>query len=219
MHLPYASQGSGCAMGGPIVRYNGAINNPDKLPPHLDNVIVSSNGSSFYAIKLDVATATPVGTATTVFTMSKNANEPSVRNSSETVQGPDGVLYVVDQSETCCGTRGLNNIEGVAKLRYTGTCQDPGLTTSIDASKSVHRGQVDWLRLGAGRITLRDDGSGRIQSGAHVIRILDVNGRELRVYRGRGEAEYEVPPLQRGQIFVLRAETPQGTAIRTFSSL
>ncbi len=221
MHVPYHSTTSGCAMGGPIVRYNGSINNPDKLPPHLDNVIISSNGTSWYAMKIDTATGTTTGTATSVFTMSKASGQPSLRNSSETVQGPDGVLYVVDQSEICCGTRGLNNTEGVAKLRYTGTCQDPGLVpvVSINPGRAVHRGQVSWLRVGKAEISLRDDGSGRIETGSHVIRILDVNGRIVHTIKGHGARTHAMPTLEAGKIFVLRVETPIGTAVRTFSTI
>jgi hypothetical protein len=82
MHMPYGFQGSGCAMGGPIVRYNGAVNNPEKLPPHFDNVIITSNASSWYAMKIDTVTATTTGTITQVLTMTKAAGQPSVRNSS-----------------------------------------------------------------------------------------------------------------------------------------
>jgi hypothetical protein len=213
-----------CAVGGaPIIRYDGSISNPNKMPPHLNNVVLMADfnttaTTNIWAKKIDTATGLPIGSATQVLTMAKTGR-PNTSNLIDFQQGRDGSLSAIDWGTGCCSSGSSTTNNGIVRITYTGTCQDPGLTVSIDASKSVHRGHVDWLRMGAGRITLRDDGSGRIQSGAHVIRILDVNGRELRVYRGRGEAEYEVPALQRGQIFVLRAETPQGTAIRTFSSL
>jgi hypothetical protein len=211
MHIPYSSQGSGCAMGGPIVRYDGRINNPDKLPPHLDNVIISTNTTTSYAAKIDTAAGTASGT-TTVFTMTKASGQPSFRNSSETVQGPDGVLYVVDQSENCCGTRGLNTTEGVAKVVYKGTCKDPGLfpagTTAI--ASRVERGSVDWLRVLSNAIYVAADG-------AHTVKILDINGRQLHVMRGAGETEYAMPALSKGSIYVLRVETELGTAVRTLN--
>src|SRR5690606_2563801 len=150
MHMPYGSQASGCAMGGPIVRYDGRINNPEKLPPHLDNVILTTNYGTAYASKIDT-TAKTASEMTSVFTMPKVSGQPSYRNTSEVIQGPDGVLYVVDQSETCCGARDVNNTEGVAKVVYKGTCQDPGLVpTSIVSRQTVSRNRAKgWFMMGA----------------------------------------------------------------------
>jgi glucose/arabinose dehydrogenase len=214
MHVPYGSQTSGCAMGGPIVRYDGRINNPDKLPPHLDNVIISSNTTSWYAMKIDTAAATTTGAITSVFTMTKATGQPSVRNSSETVQGPDGVLYVVDQSESCCGSRDLNNTEGVAKLRYTGTCQDPGLfpPTSIQASRQLPRGAAtDWWRVGATSFSLT-------APGPHEATILDVAGRAVHVFRGEGHKTYNLPAQLGSGIHVLRVKTTEGVVARPLAS-
>jgi hypothetical protein len=198
-------------MGGHIVRYDGRINNPDKLPPHLDNVILSTNTTSIYAAKIDTVTAT-AGTGTAAFTMTKLSNQPSFRNTSELIHAPDGVLYVVDQSENCCGTRGLNSTEGVAKVVYKGTCQDPGLfpaSTTAIASR-VHRGSVEWLRV-------RSDGFSISADGAHTARFLDLNGRQLHIQRGTGSADYAMPALSKGSLYVLRVETEQGIATRTLA--
>jgi glucose/arabinose dehydrogenase len=202
-HVPYSTQASGCAMGGPIVRYNGNLTNPDMLPPHLDNVILSTNTTTAYASKIDT-TARTASATTTVFTMTKLTNQPSFRNSSETVQGPDGVLYVVDQSEGCCGTRGLNNTEGVAKVVYKGTCKDPGLKpTAIQLAQSLPqlRGAA-WLRVGSASFSLT-------APGPHEAVIMDVSGRVLRTFRGEGHKTYAIPSLGAG-IHVLRVKTTEG---------
>lgn len=215
MHVPYHVATTGCAMGGPIVRYDGRINNPGKLPPHLDNVIISSTqagSTTWHAIKIDTLTGTTPGTATTVFTMTKTSGQPSLRNSSETVQGPDGVLYVVDQSENCCGTRGLNNTEGVARLRYKGTCQDPGLVpVSIARNQVVPRTLADqWLRVGTTSFSIT-------APGLHEAAILDVSGRVLHVFRGEGHKTYTFPAVGKG-VHVLRVKTNQGMIARPLSA-
>src|SRR5690606_10504134 len=93
-----------------------------------------------------------IGTTATVFTMSKTSGQPSLRNLVEFAQGPDGVLYGVDWGAGCCnGDRGANNSEGVVKVRYTGTCQDPGLipaTTSIARQTVRPLQDASWLKVG-----------------------------------------------------------------------
>src|SRR5690606_30940099 len=130
--------------------------------------------------------------------------QPSLRNSSETVQGPDGMLYVVDQSENCCGSRGLNNTEGVARLRYKGTCQDPGLMpVSIASGAPASRRLADqWLRVGATSFSVT-------APGAHEISIMDVSGRVLKTFRGEGHKTYAIPAIGSG-VHVLRVKTTQG---------
>jgi glucose/arabinose dehydrogenase len=216
MHQPYSFQTAGCAMGGPILRYDGRVTNPDKLPPHLDNVIISStqttNATTWYAMKIDTAAGTTTGTATEVFTMTKASDQPSLRNSSETVQGPDGVLYVVDQSENCCGSRGLNNTEGVAKLRYTGNCSDPGLfPTSVMSDRLLSRGMpVSWLRVGTNTFSIT-------APGIHEASILDVSGRTLKTFRGEGHKTYDIPAIGSG-VHVLRVKTSEGMTVRPLAA-
>jgi hypothetical protein len=214
MHIPYTTQSSGCAIGGPIVRYDGRIGNPGQLPPHLNNVILSFNMSgNWYGMKIDPATSTTTGTATTVFTMTKSGSLPSLANMSEIVQGPDGVLYGVDQSETCCGDRGLNGTkEGVVKLRYKGTCRDTALApVAIQGQKNLGRGlDVEWLRVGSTSFSLT-------APGPHQASILDVSGRVLKEFRGEGHKTYYIPSLGTG-IHVLRIKTTEGTISRSLAA-
>jgi hypothetical protein len=215
MHVPYGTQTSGCAMGGPIVRYDGRINNPYQLPPHLDNVILNTNTTNIYAAKLDTVTQS-AGAQTTAFTMAKVTGQPSLRNSSELIQGPDGVLYVVDQSENCCGTRGLNVTEGVAKVKYKGTCRDtalyPRAGVVVGINGHVERGSVDWLRMGPNSVDI-------IADGPHSVKIMDINGRTVYSVKGLGQTTYALPTLGAGKVFVMRVTTEAGTAVRSFSRL
>jgi len=215
MHVPYGSQSSGCAIGGPIVRYDGRINNPEKLPPHLDNVILSFNMSqNWYAMKINPDSAKTTGAITGVFTMSKSTTTTSLRNMSEIALGPDGVLYGVDESQTCCGSRSLNNVEGIVKLVYKGTCQDPGLFpsgVSINSAKELPRGaRVEWLRVGVSTFQIS-------APGAHEATILDVNGRMVQSFKGTGHMTYALPKLGAG-IHLLRVRTADGIVTRSLSA-
>ena len=104
------------------------------------------------------------------------------------------------------------------RISYTGTCKDPGLTVKA-TPKMLHREPVAWFQAKPGRLILSDDGSGLIGKGDHTIRIMDVHGKVLHTFEGRGARSYEMPGLAAGQVYVLRAETPIGIAQRTFSPL
>lgn len=215
MHKPYTSQITGCAMGGPIVRYNGAVNNPDKVPPHLDDVVLSHNfmTGGFFAQKVNPTTGAAVGEADTVFTMTKTAGQPSLRNLVEFAQGPDGVLYGVDWGAGCCnGDRTGNASEGVVRVRYTGTCQDPALipneVTSVRPTAPLTN--ASWLKVGGSLFSV-------FAQGPHEAMILDVTGRTLHTFRGEGPKNYTLPALGKG-VHVLRVKTTEGVVSRPLSA-
>jgi hypothetical protein len=83
----------------------------------------------------------------------------------------------------------------------------------------MHHGAVNWFQVNSGRLVLNDDPNSLIQKGSHSIKIMDVNGKVLYTFAGRGIASYAMPELAAGQLYVLRAETPVGIAQRTFSPL
>ena len=69
-NTPYYGAANGCAAGGPIIRYDGSINNPGQMPPHLDNTIMFSNSevgsgtNSVWAIKVNPTTGAVTGSPT-----------------------------------------------------------------------------------------------------------------------------------------------------------
>jgi hypothetical protein len=217
MHLPYTTQSSGCAMGGPIIRYDSRINNPDKMPPHLDNVIITSNQAggadgAFYAIKINPDSAKTTGSAVRVFTMAKSSTGPSLRYAVEFMQGPDGVLYSVDWAEGCCGSRSLQTTEGIVKVRYTGTCKDSALSpVAIQVPRNLPQGRTaEWLRMGSTSFQVS-------VPGAHEAMILNIQGRVLHTFRGEGHKTYNLPALGAGT-YVLRVKTTEGIVSRPLAA-
>jgi glucose/arabinose dehydrogenase len=222
-NLPFYGSTSGCAAGGPVIRYNGNISNPGQMPPHLDNTIMFSdfqigNGNnSVWAIKVNSTTGAVTGNPTQVFTFARSGR-PSLYNSTDFQQAPDGALYMVDWGAGCCSGTPPAASNGIVRISYTGTCKDPGLTVSA-TPKLMHHGSVDWFQVKFGRLVLSDDPNGLIGKGAHAIKIMDINGQVLYTFKGQGVRSYDIPRLAPGRLYVMRAETPVGIAQRTFSPL
>src|SRR5690606_16988968 len=108
--------------------------NPGKMPPHLDNVTLfadfnTTSTNNIWAKMIDTVTGTTPGTATTgatqVFTMSKTGR-PNTSNIIDFQQGPDGSLYVIDWGTGCCSSGSSASNNGIVRITYNGTCQDPG---------------------------------------------------------------------------------------------
>lgn len=223
-HTPFYGMSSSCAAGGPIIRYDGTINNPAQMPPHLDNTIlfgdysVSSGNNSVWAIKVNPNTGAVTGSPTQVFTMARGAR-PSLLNSVDFQQGPDGALYMVDWGAACCSASPPAAYNGISRVSYTGTCKDPGLVPTPATPRVMHREPTSWFQVKYGRLILADNGSGLIENGAHAIKIMDVNGKVLHTFQGQGVASYAMPQLVAGGLYILQAETPIGISQRTFSPL
>jgi glucose/arabinose dehydrogenase len=222
-NIPFYGAGAGCAAGGPIIRYDGSINNAGQMPPHLDGVAlfsdfqVGSGTNSIWAIKVNPVAGTASGSPTQVFTMARSGR-PNLLNSVDFQQGPDGSLYMADWGAGCCsGSPPVNN-NGIVRISYTGTCKDPGRTAKATPWLK-HEGQVEWFQVRGGRLIISDDVSGLIRKGDHVIKIMDVNGKVVQTLEGHGTHAYDMPRLAAGRVYVLRAETPVGIAQRTFYPL
>lgn len=224
-HTPFYGKAAGCAAGGPLIRYDGSITNPGQMPPHLDNTLlftdsqIGNGANSIWGIKVNPTTGAVTGSPTQVFTMARGAR-PSLLNSMDFQQGPDGALYLIDWGAGCCSASPPQLDNGIAKITYTGNCKDPGLVPQPTATPHVmHRGTVPWFQVKSGRLILSDDGMGLIEKGSHSIRIMDVDGKVLHTFSGSGARSYEMPRLTAGRLYVLQAKTPLGVAQRTFNPL
>lgn len=223
MHQPAYSYStpSLCALGGPIIRYDGRSSAAGKLPPHFDNVWMFTDymSQNIWAFKLDSA-GEPLATSPTPVFLSANyarsTSAPVIGRPIDFQQGPDGALYMMNWGAGCCdgNTGGQSAYAGIARIAYTGpACSDPSLFPApVSLAGAVHRGPISWFHLGAQSFAVRTEG-------AHEVRILDLSGRLVRTWRGVGPKEYSLPERLRGGMYVLQARTPQGIAVRTFSRL
>jgi len=209
---PIMQEANGCAQGGAIIRYDGRINNPGMMPPHLDNTVIYGNftQNTFGAAKFDTTTGVAVGTTAAVFTMTKTGR-PTLNNPVDIQQGPDGALYVTDWGGGCCSGSPGNTNSGIVRVTYTGTCQDPGLypgvTTAV--SKAI-RGDVNWLRVGGTSFSV-------LSNGLHEVQIMDAQGRMIQSINGKGWKDYSMPSsLNSNSVYFLQVKTEQGTAVRGF---
>lgn len=220
MHVPahsYAQSGSStCAAGGaPIIRYNGSLSNPGKMPPHLDNTILFADftGSTIFAKSFDPVTGVAAsGSATTVFTMSKSGR-PNINNPIDMQQGADGSLYLIDWGAGCCSENPSTSNNGIVRITYTGTCADPArvpVTSSI-SNKPVSPAQAaNWLSVGANSFSIT-------AAGPHEAQILSINGRVLHTFQGEGHKSYTIPALGSG-VHLLRVKTTEGMTVRSVAS-
>jgi glucose/arabinose dehydrogenase len=233
MHKPVATwngaavvgsgTGNTCAMGGPIIRYDGRIANPGKMPPHLDHTMLWGDfmGQTYYLRKLDPATGAPTGENYQVFTSADyprpgmGATAPGIGRHIDWQQGPDGALYVLNHGAGCCNgnSGGQSGYTGIVRITYNGNCADPGLFPSgTSIANQVVRGPVDWLKVNGRTVTVT-------AQGAHEATILDVTGRALHVFRGEGPSNYTVPEMGTKGVHIVRVKTSTGIAVRTLSSL
>lgn len=221
-HTPFYTHTNGCAAGGPLIRYTGAIANPGQMPPHLDNTLLftdsqlGNGNNTIWGIKVNPTTGAITGSPTQVFTMSRGTR-PSLYNSMDFQQGPDGALYLIDWGAGCCSASPPQIDNGIVRISYTGTCKDLGPPIATPHLK--YQGPVSWFRVKSGRLILSEDGMGLIGKGSHVIRIMDLSGKVLHSFVGQGVQSYELPRLARGRLYILRAETPLGIAQSAFNPL
>lgn len=218
------SYGRSCAMGSLIVRYDGRVKNPGKMPPQMDNVWLMGdyNTRKLRSVKVDTNGAL-VGTVATAGIFTANPNTASGINAlMDLQQGPDGAIYVANLN--CNGgfssgsTKYSDACSGILRIEYKGpACSDPQLyprseTVGLGGPQRIERGAVEWVRLGANHFSVNAEGS-------HAIRVLDIKGRVVAAMQGEGSKEYPLPGnLQAQTLHLLEVRTDRGVNVRGFFS-
>jgi glucose/arabinose dehydrogenase len=193
---PIFARAEGCAMTGPIFRYDGRITTAGQIPPQMNGkwLITGCDGYGWHLRTLN-ATADAVSADATLWgTTIRAVTIVDVQ------QGPDGVLYYVDYGK---GT--------VNKVEYTGTCKDPALipdqaSTDIHAAKAASR--ADWLSYDRRSLSIS-------APGAHKAEFLDMQGRVLATLSGTGPATHAMPQLPAAGVYRLRVQSSQGEVVAT----
>lgn len=192
---PIFARAQGCAMTGPIFRYDGRITTAGQFPPQMDGkwLITGCDGYGWHLRTLDAAGETVSGDATIWGTSIRPVTIVDVK------QGPDGLLYYVDYGK---GT--------VNKVEYTGTCKDPALFPSpaVDIRTAKAATRADWLTYDRRSLSIS-------APGAHKAEFLDMQGRVLATLSATGPATHAMPQLPAAGVYRLRVQSSQGAVVAT----
>jgi hypothetical protein len=188
---PIFARNQGCAMVGPIFRYDGANTYGGQFPPQMNRkwLIGGCDGYGWHLITLNDAGTSFVKNETIWSTLT-----PKVTTLVDAKQGPDGAVYFVDYGK---GT--------VNKIEYTGTCKDPSIPLERvpgDLARKVPA-RAPWLAFDRRSISVSVQGE-------HHIEILDLHGRVVAALAGKGPESHAMPALPAAGIYHLRVRTAAG---------
>lgn len=189
---PIFARNQGCAMVGPIFRYDGTNTYAGQFPPQMNRkwLIGGCDGYGWHLITLNDA-----GTSFTKNETIWSTLSPKVTTLVDAKQGPDGAVYFVDYGK---GT--------VNKIEYTGTCKDPSLLPETVPGTGISMkaaSKANWLDFDRRSISVS-------AKGAHQIEILNLHGRVVATLSGSGPESHAMPALPAAGVYHLRVRTAQG---------
>ncbi|MDQ3000226.1 MAG: PQQ-dependent sugar dehydrogenase [Fibrobacterota bacterium] len=229
-HNPIYAKQAGCAISGPILRYDGSNPSPTQFPPQLDHKWLitdcTNGGYAFILMTFDAKGDTVLGGDNKRIFLGENFH--SHGQIVDAQQGPDGSLYLVDY-----GTGGIYRTD------YTGTCKDPtlladktGCTDPIaknyDASVPVayHDPRLcNYSSSISGQVLTRNplviDGKSVTVSlsGGYEIKALDVKGRIEFAMSGEGPNTFVLPALKHSGVYRLQITSRDGVFSRKMLSM
>jgi cytochrome c len=175
---------------GPFYRYDPDSKSGLKFPPHFDGAwfLAERQTKSLRVLKLDETGSYVIDSA--MVGTSQEMNRPL-----DVQQGVDGALYVVDYGDGWHSTSAVT--ANIGRIEYTGSCH-PGVAVS---ARRV-QGRQPRVRIGPRSIAIREDGD-------HVVRQSDLNGRELRIWRGSGPQTYGLGGSDRKGVTIVTVTFPK----------
>jgi glucose/arabinose dehydrogenase len=188
---PIFARPQGCAMVGPIFRYDGTNTYAGQFPPQMNRkwLIGGCDGYGWHLVTLNDA-----GTSFAKNEAIWGTLSPRVTTLVDAKQGPDGAVYYVDYGK---GT--------VNKIEYTGTCKDPSLLLEKVPSDPVRTtpSRAQWLAFDRRSISVS-------AQGGHYIEILNLHGRVVAALSGTGPESHAMPSLPAAGVYHLRVRTASG---------
>ena len=182
--------GHSAAVTGPIYYYDGRLTSKTRLPPHFNKQWIMSDFNGGY---IDVSM--PDAQGKSISTPNRIWPGGFMSRPLDMELAPDGNLYVLEYS----GWFGPGSETRIARLEYTGTCEDKAL---MPPSVGIRAGrQPASLMLGGTLIGLSGQARVKLPEGKHGIRLLDLAGRVILERKGlAGAAGWMDMPtdLQRG---------------------
>jgi hypothetical protein len=192
--LPYRKA---CAITGPFYRYNPALRNTYRLPPHLDGKWLISD---FNLSWIDAVTLDPSGRVLSRAGILNATGTDDFDNPVEIEVGPDGGLYAMNYS----GYRTWSPRTGLMRIEYRGSCLPMSVT------RPLARGQGAF-RLEGRKLILEG-------TGPHAVTVRDPTGRQVAAWKGNGPGDYELPREAAAGVRFLEIGTSAGIFRQTFVS-
>lgn len=174
---------------GPIYHYDPQSPSGIKFPPHFDKAwfLAERDTKSVRVLQLDETGSFVIDSA--MVGTDQNLNRPL-----DLEQGADGALYVVDYGP---GWHLTSPTTQIGRIEYTGSCH-PGVSVSMRRLP----GRPPRIQLGPQSLEIREPGE-------HVVRQTDVNGREIRVWRGQGPQTYALGRPDHPGVSIITVQFPE----------
>jgi cytochrome c len=171
------------AMTGPIYRYNPQLSSRVKFPPHFDGVwFVSDFGGGYFdAIVLDEK-------GEKVVRIERVLKHIFMDRPLDFQAGPDGAFYAVIYA----GSRSTTSKTGIMKIEYTGNCH-PGVS-------ALERTAFE----SAPGLSVTDRGIAFSGPDAHVVRLVDLEGRLVWLRMGQGPQDYSFAGAGKPGVYFLK---------------
>lgn len=189
---PIFKRSQGCAMTGPIFRYDGSNPSAAQFPPQFDRkwMISGCDNFGFHLMTLDAAGETSTGDLKIFGGFSSNTLV-------DLKQGPDGALYYVNYGR------------GIDVIRYKGACKDPTLVPEKPTVGLAYPvAQAGGFKADLQSITI-------LAPGEHQILVTDILGRTMLDLKDMGRKQYSLSTLTRPGIYRLRVKTSMGIAVQS----
>ena len=173
---------------GPIYHYDPQSPSPVKLPPHFDKAwFVTDRENGVRVFQLDE-------TGSYLVDSTMLATDQKLERPLDLQLGGDGALYVIDYGP---GWHLTSLQTHIGRIEYTGSCH-PGAQTAIGARAQGPRLRIRFLSAGV-EIA---------EPGPHTVRLLDLDGREVRVWRGNGPQAYALGKADQAGVRLITVTLP-----------
>ncbi|MDB5047807.1 MAG: hypothetical protein JWO30_878 [Fibrobacteres bacterium] len=202
----------GCAVTGPIYRYDGDLNSSVKFPPHFHRKWFFTDFNPNAKNPVTLATLSADGKAITA--TEQVLKGVTLYKPLDIQQGPDGALYVNNYA----GYRTVSAETGIIRIEYTGTCRpaEPKLEKPVPVSMHPGSDPAGWNPVAPAPDLLEARGAvvEISAAGAFRLEVRDVAGRLVAVRNGSGRTRFSLGEIRKPGIYFLFLNAPAGRSVR-----
>jgi hypothetical protein len=177
-------------LAGPLYHYDPQSASPRKLPPHFDRAwFVADRENGVRVFQMDE-------TGSLLMDSTMLATDQKLDRPLDLQQGPDGAMYVVDYGP---GWHSTDPLTQIGRIEYTGSCH-PGVPTAA-RQNGMKSGPIPRVRISAGLVDIAEPGP-------HQIRLNDLEGRQIRAWRGTGPKAYALGKADQAGLRIITVAWP-----------